>query len=298
MKSTFLLSIFSICLPQIAFASSSYLQIASWNLKHLGRKKTNIEAIAQQLKTVDLVTFQEVNTNNHGKTALWQIRDLLKLHHKAKICTALSEIPSEANLRYAYLWLNSKVSYVKTNGEIMNDCPDSALTIRLGVKNHKKIRREPAMGTFLVKGTEIKFILASVHLRPTKSKPELEVPPLFDSFQDILQPVIIAGDFNLDSNHLSFQSAHTAKFKAAFRNSPTSLKRESKELSKPYDNFWYRNAELTDQKVVNLYEVLPKMSQKDIYYNVSDHSPIFATIKFQQKNQNLIKMTNSLKTDP
>jgi endonuclease/exonuclease/phosphatase family metal-dependent hydrolase len=263
-----------------ALAGSSTVKIASWNLKHLGRKSMDVKAVAKLLTDVDIVTFQEVNISKSGKKSLWLLRDLLAAHYKESICSALSEVPSESRERYAYLWRNSKISYVKTNGKRIENCPKTALTIRLGNKFAKEIRREPSFGTFYSKTIKKNFVLASIHLRPTAKKPEREVGPLFMSFEGVKGPVLIAGDFNLDSVHPSFEIASKQGFRATFRKEATSLKMKSRVMNKPYDNIWYRDAEVTQGTVKNLYEALPNLEQRYIYNKVSDHSPIYIHASF------------------
>ena len=100
------------------------------------------------------------------------------------------------------------------------------------------------------------------------------MPPLFDSLKDAEWPIIVAGDYNLDSGHSAFDGARAARFQAAFVGAKTSLKSKKRELSKPYDNFWFRGAELKSAKVINLYAALPQIPQGEIYESISDHCPI------------------------
>jgi deoxyribonuclease-1-like protein len=251
------------------------LTIASWNMKHLGRKNQNTELAAGLLRKADLITLQEVNSSESGQEALMRLAtQLRRMTPTDRICVGLSELPSGGRERYGYLWKDARVAYVKASGEVMETCPSSALTIRLEKKNASKIIREPAYGTFYSRPTKTKFVLASIHLVPSGKKPQLEVPPLFDSMKSAESPIIVAGDYNLDSGHSAFAPARTAGFRAAFIGTKTSLKSKKRELSKPYDNFWYRGVELRSATVVNLYTSLPKLAQNEIYDSISDHCPI------------------------
>jgi endonuclease/exonuclease/phosphatase family metal-dependent hydrolase len=260
--------------------SPGAISVASWNAKHMGRDSLDANTAASLFISADIVTFQEVNKSKSGQDTLKRIAARLKEKVGEKICWALSEIPTGSKERYAYIWRNSRVAYVKTDGTVMEDCPETAITIRLGVKNAAKIVREPAFGTFLVKSNRAKFVLASVHLVPSGKSPQLEVPPLFDTFKDVNGPVIVAGDFNLDSPHPSFANARTIGFKPAMAGVKTSLKMKRRELNKPYDNFWFKKFELKSYKVINLYQAFPQMDARAIYKNISDHSPILGVFEF------------------
>lgn len=261
------------------------LTVVSWNTKHLGRKNFDSTAVAGLFEHADILTFQEVNTSKSGQGALKEIATQLSLRSGEKICWALSEIPTEANERYGYLWKNSKISYIKTNGQVLEDCPSSALTIRLGVKNAQKIVREPSYGVFRLKANGARFVLASIHLVPASKGPEKEVPALFETLRNESLPVIVAGDFNLNATHSVYFVARQDGYQPALVGVKTSLKKSERSLSRPYDNFWYRGLGLSQVQVLNLYELFPNMNKDDIYNNLSDHCPIVAVFEFKDHLQ-------------
>ena len=253
-------------------------------MKHLGRENQNTEAAAGLLDGADLVTFQEVDSAAHGQAALMRLATQLRKRIPSKspdrICIGLSEVPTGGKERYGYLWKDSRVAYVKTNGEVMNSCPQGAVTIRVVSRDADQIVREPAFGTFYAKAAKRKFVLASVHLVPSGKKPQLEVPYVFDSVREEKGPIIVAGDYNLDSSQSSFKAARELGFMPAFVGTKTSLKMKKRELSKAYDNFWYKGFSLRKPEVLNLYVALPQMSQREIYNSISDHSPIRGDFEF------------------
>jgi hypothetical protein len=255
------------------------LTIASWNVKHLGRNSFDFST-ARLLDSADIVTFQEVNAGISGQSALQQLAAGMNARTGEKICMGLSEIPTDAQERYAYLWKDKRVAYVKADGQIMGTCPASAITLRLGVRHADEIAREPAFGTFYFRPVAQQFVFASIHLRPSGKKPQLEVPPLFSTFEAIRIPLIIAGDYNLDSTHSAFQDALTMGFQPAMRGVKTSLKMKKRELNKPYDNFWYRQISMTRASVLDLYRIFPEMDARAIYNDISDHSPIVGEFIF------------------
>ncbi len=263
---------------------SKTLTVISWNVKHLGRQLFDPRQAAPILADADIVALQEVNTKENGVKALKGIAEQLQTLMGERICMGLTDVPTEEDReRYAYLWKNSRVAYVKTNGEIMEDCPPTAITIRLGVSNAKSIQREPAFGTFYFKPTAKQFLLSSIHLVPTEKQPQNEVAPLFQTFSAVAltHPIIVAGDYNLDSSHPSFLVAREMGFHAAMVGVKTSLKRNQRQLHMPYDNFWYLSIRLVGTpSVINLYDVFTEKSQREIYKNLSDHCPIRGQFEF------------------
>lgn len=251
-------------------------------MKHLGRDSQNLEAVAAFMKDADIVTLQEVNIKN-GQDALMRIASLLRaVNVNDRICIGLSFYDpklTDSDERYGYIWKNSQISFIKSSGEAVENCENSAYTVPIVKKNAELIVREPSVGTFRSKFFGTNFKLVSIHLRPSGKKPQLEVPPLFEAVGEFQGPVIVAGDYNLDSGHSAFATAEAAGFKAVFFATKTSLKKNKRELNKPYDNIWFRNATLeTKGEVINLYhaEELKDMEPIDIFNNISDHSPIVA----------------------
>lgn len=277
--------------PLPATPGSKTLTVISWNVKRLGRARFDLTT-TKLLDNADIITFQEVNKLESGQKALAEIAKGMSSRIGEKICMALSEVPSEAQERYAYLWKDKRIAYVKTDGTVMESCPSSAITVRLGVQFADQINREPALGTFYLRTTSQQFVLASIHLRPSGKKPQLEVPPLFKTFETIRVPLIIAGDYNLDSTHSAFDSARQLGFRAAMKGVKTSLKMKKRELNKPYDNFWYRDMSLAKTSVIDLYKAFPKMEPRQIYDTISDHSPIVGEFEISAAT-----MTTTAETD-
>jgi endonuclease/exonuclease/phosphatase family metal-dependent hydrolase len=252
----------------------------SWNIKHLGRTSLNYKSAVQVLKNGDVIALQEVNTKN-GKEALEQLGLMFEKELGEKTCEGITE-PTEGPgpERYAFIWINSKASLVKDNGEEIAECPEGALPISLNKTHEAKIDREPAQALFVVKGSKKKFSIASVHLVPTAKKPANEVPWLFESVKNSEGVMIVVGDFNLGSKNAAFEVARTLKFKPSFDNVPTSLKMNTRSLNEPYDNIWIRDANAEDAQVIDLYKLFPNIEQKKIYNEISDHSAVSATVAF------------------
>lgn len=257
------------------------LTILSWNTKHLGRKAFMEEEAALILRDADIAVFQEVGVNEKGHQALRRLGDILGKRVGDTMCMALSEVPSGGRERYAYLWRNARVAWVRSDGAVMPDCGDgkSAMTARLGVKHAARIVREPSIATFQDKASRKNFTLASIHLVPTEKRPETEVEPLFDTLKDIAGVVVVGGDFNLASSAPAFKAARDGGFTAALGGGDrTSIRRKTRELNEAYDNLWVRGATIRRAGVVNMLDYLPKVDIGTIYNKISDHCPVWAQV--------------------
>ncbi len=269
--------------PPRGVGGSPILTVTSWNVKRLGRNLFDPRQASPMLADADIATFQEVNTNASGVESLRGIAEQLSTLTKEKICVAVSERPTDGKEVYGYIWKQSRVAFVSKEGRVITDCGSGVFTIRLGVRYAEAIKREPAFGTFYFRPTGKPFVLASIHLLPKAKKPQQEVAPLFSTFRELTSiPVIVAGDFNLDSSHASFAAAREIRFEPAMVNVKTSLKRSKRELSEAYDNFWFRGLkQVGTPRVINLYEAFPEKDQREIYNNFSDHCPITARFEFE-----------------
>ena len=266
------------------FTSSAFSEITiiSWNAKHLGRKSQDLKASASLLTGGDLIAIQEVNAGVSGAKALFDLSVLLA-REGVKYCVGLSEIPTDSRERYGILWRDAAISYVSTNGSIIDRCPPQAITLRLGAAGADKIVREPAVGIFLERSTQKKFHFATIHLVPTAKHPEKEIEPLFSTIEGLpgKYPRIVAGDFNLSSDHSAFVVARELGYVPALRGEErTSLKAKTRGMSKAFDNVWTKNAKSLDAQVISSIERFRDRSQEEIYRNISDHAPIMAVIKF------------------
>jgi deoxyribonuclease-1-like protein len=262
-------------LTSFASYSDEPLTVISWNVKHLGRSNFAPEDASKLLPTADLVALQEVNTSPSGLNALRTLARALVFLSGEDYCMALSEIPEGEKERFGFLWKNSKIAFVTSKGEAIEDCSTSGVfTIRLGVKHAQAIAREPAVGSFLHKATRERFTLVSVHLRPSGDRPQDELPPLLDTLEEVTGRMLLLGDFNLDARHPAFAIAREKNLKPMLVGDKTSLKMKKRELNKAYDNIWYRGFSLLAKRVINLFESFPLLAPMDIYKKLSDHCPI------------------------
>ena len=258
------------------------LSIVSFNGKRWGRPAQEVEAAAGLLVNAnpDLVALQEVNTSESGVRAVRLFAQTLSEKLKANYCIAFSAVPSESRERYALVWRESALSYVTTKGEVKAECLPLTVTLPLFNRHSEQIVREPVYAKFVTTGSQKKFIAATVHLVPSGKKPQNEVAPVFnslpqkgDEFANI--PLILMGDFNLSSAHPAFNPAKANGFLANMApRTKTSLKMKKREYNKEYDQFFSRGLKCGEGQRIDVYALLPEMSSKEIYDNISDHAPI------------------------
>lgn len=256
------------------------LKIATWNTKHLGRKNFDYTNATNLLQAYDLIALQEVNTNATGENALQSLREMLAKSSGEKWCSAISPTPTGSKERYAYLWRNSKVAFVKDR-IVHADCDGNHYHAELASEYEKMIVREPAVATFFSKKENNYFRYASIHLVPTAKSPENEVPYLFKSFAKETLLTIIGGDFNLSSAHPIFNAVKSNDWKNILPDdTKTSLRAKSRSLNMAYDNLWIKNTGKLashcekDYEVNNSYASLPALSVQHIYNKISDHVPV------------------------
>lgn len=283
----FLASILYINFSFADICTGTSISISSWNTKHFGRKSFDYKSAVKLISKHDVIALQEVNKSQSGEDALMKLRVLLEKSTKEKWCSALSDVPTGSRERYAYIWKEKKVAYIK-NGKIINKCKQGNFIVSLADKYQKYIVREPAIAAFQIKSNKEIFRFATVHLVPTKKNPENEVPFLFNSFKNLEEwPLIVSGDFNLSSGHQVFDQIKKNGWVNIFSsNEKTSLKMKTRILNKAYDNLWvFNNRKSVKCEVIsgiqNTYTSFPNLTMKHVYYKISDHVPIF--MKFHQQ---------------
>ncbi len=301
---------------------SQELEVLTWNIRHFGKRKSlNLKAIIDVLSAnkSDVITIQEL-TKNHGHLKLKELSDALSRQWREQVCFGFSRLPTGSNARYGFLWRLSRVYYVSSTDRkalaLKRQCdPNGEQEIPLASKYASEVIREPAAAMFYFRPRSRLFILLSVHLVPTSKKPEREVEPLFLFAEEKMRyysqspqklatgsqerqeainplskqnpvPVVVAGDFNLGAYHVQFnESARRLGFLPVLLKELTTLKRGSRELSRPFDNIWYRNLTLKRSSVINLYQFPAFLDwrQIDIYTNISDHNPVVGRFSFLHK---------------
>ena len=203
------------------FSKSERISLASWNIRHLGRTKTDedIYHIANILRDFDIVAIQEVVAKDPaGAQAVAKIADELN-RMGSKWDYQISDPTKSPSVyiseRYAFLWKTSKVDLIH------RAYLDSVL--------EDKCFREPYVAKFTVKGKSDPFYIVNYHSRKHNDKPEEEIIHFIDYPQRLeSERILIAGDFNLTEKHPVWKPFYSGGFKNALNDAPTTLKAKCK----------------------------------------------------------------------
>lgn len=263
-------------------AAAPQITFLSFNGKHFGRPGQDLATIARLLAPVaaDLIALQEVNTGMSGSTAIRRLAEGLATAGAGSYCTAFSSVPSDARERYAMLWKEESLSYVTTQGEAIDGCPESAVTLALFHAAQDAVIREPAYGTFQQVQSGKKFIVSTVHLVPSGKGPQHEVEPVFAALPGpgdagSRLPLVILGDFNLSAAHPVFAAARSRGFSSALPSGlKTSLKRKRREYSKEYDLVFTRGMRCEGGARIDVLALLPEWNAERLSAAISDHVPV------------------------
>lgn len=267
-KRYMLLLVFS--LLTVAGKAQEKLSLLSWNLKDLGRSKSEqqIRFIAEIAKGYDLLAIQEVVAGEGGPDAVARLADELN-RSGSKWDYEISEptfgSSAHKSERYAYLWKTSKIT---KQGKGWLDVP-----------LRDKIEREPFYSRFRVRNST--FVLVNFHAITKSAQPETEVkyfryiPERYST-----EKLIFCGDFNLPQSHSVFIPLLKMGFVPAMQGQKTSLRQRCLNgdcLASEFDNFFFdsRRIKLRNAGVILFYEKFIKFEQAR---KLTDHVPIFADL--------------------
>ena len=245
------------------------LTLASWNIRHLGRTKTDqdIHDIANILRTFDIVAIQEVVAKDPaGAQAVAKIADELN-RMGSKWDYQVSDPTKSPSVyiseRYAFLWKTSKVDIIN-RAYLDKELEDLCF-------------REPFVGKFRKKGKTEPFYIVNYHSRKYTDSPEEEILHFIDYPERLAtDKILIAGDFNLDEKHAVWHPFYRDGFKSALKNQKTTLKTKCKGddyLSHPIDNVYFTpGIKMTQSGSVDLVKACGNLSRAR---EISDHLPVF-----------------------
>lgn len=245
------------------------LTLASWNIQHLGRTKTEeeIQQIAQILRNFDIVAIQEVVAKNPaGAQAVAKIAD--KLNRMGAKWDYIVSNPTKSpspyiSERYAFLWKTSKVEMIHR--------------AYLDEQLEEVCYREPYIARFRKKGSKMHFYVVNFHARRYNMNPDEEIIYLLDYEARLKSDrVIIAGDFNLDEKHKVWAPFYAQGYKSALQNTPTTLKWKCKDNSYRHhaiDNLFYAKGIIF--KGSGLVDFVETCEGLEEARKISDHLPVF-----------------------
>jgi deoxyribonuclease-1-like protein len=252
------------------FISSAQTSICSWNIKDIGKTKSDeeLDIIANIVKDYDIVLIQEVVAKDGGAEAIARLHEILntkgmKWDYTLSDPTSSSAYKAE---RYAYLWKTSKATKI---GDAW-----------LEQKYTLEIDREPYFATFRVRGKE--FTLANFHAIPKSKQPETEIK--FFKFLPEEYPklnLIFCGDFNCPQSHTVFNPLRKMGYLPVLVGQKTSLKKscvEAECLASEFDNIYYNSTliNVIKAEVIHFYKNFESL---ELAGTISDHIPVVFTFE-------------------
>ena len=243
----------------------SQVKILSWNIENFGKSKSDseIDFIANTLKSYDIIAIQEVVAGYGGAQAVARLAD--ELNRKGSKWDYVISDPTSSSAykteRYAFLWKTSKVKKI---GDAW-----------LEQKYNLEIDREPYYCTFQY--DEKQFTLANFHAITKSKQPETEIK--YFKFLPEEYPklnLIFLGDFNCPQSHTVFNPLKKMGYTSAFKNQKTSLKKQCENnncLASEFDNIWYdtKKVQLKNSKPIHFYKDFVDLNEAK---KISDHIPI------------------------
>lgn len=247
------------------------LKIFSWNVANFGQSKNDSELdfIAQQLNTADMVALQEVSVQEQGAAAVAKLVDILNRKGSRWAYSVSQPTSGAGSERYAFLWKESKITMV---GNIWN-------VTAQGLAD--KLDREPCLAKF--KASERNFTIANFHAVPTSKNPASEVVYLAQLHNIYRKEnLIIAGDFNLSEKDKAFDDLKEKKYSPVLKNQRTSLRKtvepNGNYLSQEYDNIFIETAPFVLLRS-GTNDFVPQCKNLLQANEISDHLPVWCELK-------------------
>jgi deoxyribonuclease-1-like protein len=253
----------------LLFSSFSHtiaqVKLLSWNIENFGKSKSESEInfIANTLKSYDIIALQEVVAGYGGTQAVARLVD--KLNRKGSKWDYVISDPTSSSAykteRYAFIW---KTSIVKKYGKPW-----------LEKKYHIEIEREPFYCTF--EYNKKQFTVANFHAITKSKQPETEIK--YFKFLPSEYPnlnILFVGDFNCPQSNTVFNSLRKIGYNPILINQKTSLKKKSRNgqyLASEFDNIFYNHkVRNIDKGVIHFYKNFKTLKYAHV---ISDHIPIW-----------------------
>lgn len=257
---TFLFLLHLTCIAQ-----TNEIQLISWNIKDFGKTKNNEELhrIADMVKESDILAIQEVVAGYGGAQAVAKLTDILNRKGSKwdYVISDPTNSPKYVSERYAFIWKTHRIK-IKNRGWLISalDAP---------------IDREPFLLNLYMDGKS--FTVINFHSRPYNNDPQSEIMALSEYVRDsIKNPLVIAGDFNVDERMPIFRTLKSSGYQTAVTNQKTTLKwkcEHTEYLNHPIDNIFYS---MEIQKVKGgIIDFVRFCEELDNARKLSDHVPVF-----------------------
>lgn len=253
----------------VIYGQQNELSIISWNIQYLGQTKdaNEIKKMASILKDADIIVLQEVVAGFGGAGAVARLADELN-RTGSKWEYAVSDptnSPKYALKRYAVIWKYKHIKR-KDRGSLINELAPL-------------VHREPFVIDFYWKGKKI--TLVNYHARPYRKNPKEEVKIVLDYVtENFKNPVILAGDFNLNANTKVFDAFKNSGFTASVSNQKTTLKWKCKNneyLNYAIDNIFFSSH--FSKIEAHTIDFVKRCNDLEKSRKISDHLPVYLRVK-------------------
>lgn len=257
------------------------LRVVSWNFASIGKSRTDYDRVINVLGDADIAALQEVEFSSTGDTGLMAIANIMSKRTGEKICKGWFKNQSGERGRHAFLWRDSRISFVEGGGELREHCPDAPVVIRVDYK--KMDPQLPYAATFFQKSKKQFFVLGSVQWqsKPALRTREKEIGEVFKKMSEWPWPTILAGNFKLAANDKTFAEAGKRNFKFAV--APKASKTATTS------NMWVKNLSIVQGEAINMVAQFPEMSAAEIDNNVSPYTPLMAEFSFSIQDADVLK---------
>lgn len=245
--------------------------VASWNIQRLGHgEQKSFPALAAIASKADLLAIQEV-MNEEG---LMRLVGALEEHTGESWGHLVSHAIGSSNYKemYAFLWRESAVEY--SGGAVVY------------LDHHDHFIREPFSATFTSRIDGTQLALSTIHVLFGKSVSDRlpEIQQLDDYFVWLQEtypgmPLVLAGDFNLDSDHPAWAPLK-AHAQPLITQGATTLSEIDGRYANRYDNLWVEHGTALPIRDAGIIE-FPKLlgwSHSKSRRHVSDHAPIYMVL--------------------
>lgn len=264
--------LFVLSFNAVAASPGDTLTVMTWNIRDFGQTKSEgeIQFIALQIKSFDLVAIQEVVGGPGGPQAVAKLADALdRTGANWDYCISDKTTGTRGTVeRYAFFWKSSRV---KRLGKAWLD------------QHHTvEIDREPYMAGFVFKTDTL--YLVSLHAVPKSKFPETEIKYL-KFFPEYYKgkSLMFLGDFNCPQSHTVFSPLKSAGYPSVMKDEKTTIRKGcySKDCSaSAYDNIFYpsKNMKLVRSTVLHFQTSMPVGLPSE---SISDHLPVVGWFIFK-----------------
>lgn len=250
------------------YSQQNELSIISWNIQHLGQTKNadEIKKMATILKDADIIVLQEVVAGFGGAGAVARLADELnRTGNKWQYAVSNpTKSPKYVLERYAIIWKYKHIKR-KDRGSLIQELAPL-------------VHREPFAMDFYWKNQQITVI--NYHARPYKKDPKEEIKMVLNYVKENFNnPVILAGDFNLNANHEIFDAFKNSGYTPSINDKKTTLKWKCKDgnyLNYAIDNIFF--SEHFTKKEASTIDFVKSCDNLSKSRKISDHLPVYLRV--------------------